>query len=160
MVSEINKRLRNATFCCFENREVVIHDNLLSRWKKEYFPFIKCISDNIPDGYSLVIVGHANRTGFEEDVTIKKKGGDALLFPGNYSYSTDRAKSLLNEMQILINSSSVVYYGAGSLSPRQDFIFNPSNGANRRITFTLMKTENSIKMKNFFDYKKKKIITK
>jgi hypothetical protein len=149
LVEAINDRLKNMTYCCFKNMDTALESGSYESWKEKNMHFIQCITEHLPEGYVLVIKGHANKTGPEEDVEMfMEKENKPLKVLGNFSYSDGRAGAIMSELAREIPEDKVLFYGVGSREPRNDLPVAPEDDSNRRITFKVDKREILLKEKD------------
>lgn len=158
VIEKINEKLKDTTYCCFENREIQIRDNIYNLWKNKNIDLIKCILKNLPDGYVLVMQGHANKTGFEEDIMLQEENGSgSRLVVGNFSYSSERVRAIFDEFKSNIEDATIINYGVGSNIPKSEPGIVPEDDRNRRITFHVMTREEALEEKNNWENRHKTI---
>ena len=133
LVEKTNEELSEHPLVAFSYRSYKLNTKKWEEWAKQVAPILEKVIPQIPDGYILQIVGHANAIGPEEPQADGR--------PGNVYWSKMRARVVFNELiKQGLPSDKLVCKAAGSseLDPRFP---NPRDDAHIRVTLKIVPKE-------------------
>ena len=128
-VEALNKQLSQIGLTGFPYKGTRVSVEKYKKWAKIAAPILSKVLKELPKGYVIEIVGHADSRGPEYPEGNK---------PGNIQISKERAQFVLEELKKAgLDTSRIRIRGAGSSEPNPEY--PDDHPMQRRVTFHVVK---------------------
>lgn len=136
-IEQSNKQLKKVPLeGAFGYKSYKLNKTKWMAWADKAAPIVKKILDQMPEGYVLMIVGHASAVGPEEPQPDGRKG--------NIYWSTQRAKVVYDALVAKgLPKEKMAYKGVGS--SELDDRYPPRDNRQIRVTFRIVPKEGAKK---------------